>query len=144
MKKTMVLMGLLALSVAAGAQANEVWKLLADKKVVFVNDGKDANSIVLPAKTMNTAKTLTLLYPKPADAADNNRTIYLETDNGEAIAQQRLPKNYGNFVFKMATLKAKLKGTGVVKIYSASLPNDPEIAKRVRVGRIMLGTVIIK
>lgn len=123
--------------------AQDSWKVYCGKKQLLKTSVSDEvkNIIRLDEKALSGKNDFIIKYTDEDPQKDWKRMIAVfdEKDN-----QLRIVENADTFTLPVAELKEMLEKKGKLKFYTWSLPNDPELAARIRIRRVHLYTVEMK
>ena len=128
---------------AATVFAQDSWKVCFDKKTLLSTsvESEEKNVIKISSAQLKKYKSLVVTYKEKQPKKDWQRTITVYYQNDKEFTKQT-----GN------TLKIKLdtaftnllQSSKTIKIYTVSLPTDPNLAAQVRVRRVHLCTLILE
>ena len=134
---------LLVLSLASLAMyAQDSWKVCLDKKTVLSAsaESEEKNIIKISLAELNKYKTFVISYKETEPQKDWKRTIMAYDEKDKELSKQTGNK----FLLKSAALKTLLQTSKIVKIFTWSLPTDPNLAAQVRVRRVHLCTLVLE
>jgi hypothetical protein len=146
MKRILLVTSLIIASITSfsqfGTMKENSWKVKWNKKLVLSANGEnEARNAITIAKADLSKKCFLEIQFKEADSEKANgwkRTFLIMDENDNELA--RIEKG-STITVKAADLKKHFKGRNCLRIFSISLPKDPELAARVRVRRIHIVTV---
>ena len=135
MKKLVFILFLLNLS--SGVMAQDHWKLYCGKKILFQTDKTDDTTVVirLGEKVLNSGQDLRLTYQEEMARKDWNRHFSITDSQGAELKNFEGP---GTMRIPFTELGKMLESNPALKIFTWAIPNDPEMAARVRVRRVYL------
>jgi hypothetical protein len=141
MKKILSVLLLLTITTIAMAQKTG-YSFVANKKTIKGNFDSPPTIVVLK-KELAKPSTIKFYFEGDLAMADYKTSIMVMDDKDSTIAQFE-----GNADAAINIVLAKMKKTLMektsLKIYSLSIPKDPEMASRVRVARKLLATIVLK
>jgi hypothetical protein len=123
------------------ANSQDSWKIKLNSKVVLAATAEDEakNTRKIKRTELNTKGSLEVLYKasKPNTEWIRSLMFYGETDN-EVFRKDSVT---GTTKIKLVTLKEMFGTEKKIRIYTISIPSDPNLAARVRVRRVHLCTL---
>lgn len=124
------------------AEAQDSWMVVHGGKVRLKGTQEDEKKNVVSIKSADLKKTghLLVTYIEAEKQKDWKRTIMFVGPNDEELLRVEGP------VAKVqnAKLKALAAKSKTIKVYTISLPSDPDVAATVRVRRVHLCTLSVK
>ncbi len=141
MKKIVSFVLLITLSSLTMAQKSG-YSFVANKKTIKGNFDSPPTIVVLK-KDMLKPGSIKFYFEGDLAMADYNTSIMVMDENDSTIAQFEGSAN-ASINIMLAKIKSTLMAKTKLKIYSLSLPKDPEMAARVRVARKFLATIVLK
>lgn len=133
---------LFASLIGFGAEAQDSWLVVHGGKVRLKTAEEDETKNVVNIKATDLKKTghLLISYIEAEKQKDWKRTIMFVGPNDKELLKIDGP------VAKVqnAKLKALAAKSKTIKVYTISLPSDPEVAATVRVRRVHLCTLSVK
>ncbi len=141
MKKIISFVLLITLSSLAMAQKSG-YSFVFNKKTIKGNFDSPPTIVVLK-KDLLKPGTIKFYFEGDLAMADYNTSILVMDEKDSTIAQFEGSAN-ASINIMLAKIKTSLMAKTNVKIYSLSLPKDPEMAARVRVARKFLATIVLK
>lgn len=133
---------LLTLSLSAPALAQDSWKVVHNGKQKLATDVEkpDGNVVTINRADLSRTGTFVIKYSETEPQTGWTRTITM-VDKGET----ELHTHTGNlFTISNANLKKLFDRVNTIYVYTWSLPNDPELAARIRVRRVHLSTIKLR
>lgn len=122
--------------------AQNSWKVCFDKKTLLSTseESEEKNIIKISAADLKKYKNFTISYKQEEPQKGWRRTISFYDDNNNELSKQT-----GNrFTIKSGTLKNLFQTSKIIKVYTVSLPTDPNLAAQVRVRRVHLCTLVLE
>lgn len=141
MKKIFSILLLITISSLAMAQKSG-YSFVANKKTIKGNFDKPPTIVVLK-KDLVKPGTIKFNFEGDLAMADYNTSIMVMDDKDSTIAQFEGSANAAISI-ALAKIKNGLIAKTSLKVYSFSIPKDPEMAARVRVARKLLATILLK
>lgn len=141
MKKILIL--LFTINSAFMLQAQDSWKVYHNKTEILVTEEKSEskNIVSINSATLNKEGELVLTYFEKEPQKDWSRFIAVFDNQDNELLQR---KNLRILKVSNASLKDLFKKSATLHIYSWSLPNDPDLAARIRIRRVYLCTLELK
>jgi hypothetical protein len=133
---------LLTLSLSGPALAQDSWKVVHNgkQKLAASAEKPDGNVVTVNRADLSRTGTFVIKYNEAEPQTGWTRTITM-VDKGET----ELHTHTGNlFTISNANLKKLFASVNTIYVYSWSLPNDPELAARIRVRRVHLSTIKLR
>lgn len=124
------------------AQAQDTWTVVQGGKIRLKASGEDEakNVVSIRSADLKKAGSLTITYVEAERQKDWKRTIMFVGPNDKELLKVEGPMAKVQHA-KLKALAAKYK---TIKVYTMSLPTDPELAATVRVRRVHLCTITVK
>lgn len=118
------------------------WKITHGGKLRLTSSRENETGNVVNLKSTDLKKSgfLILSYKEKTPQADWERIITLFDPQDNELLRHTGPL----LKISNSELQSLFQKTKTIKIYSWSLPKDPELAARIRVRRVHLATVVIK
>jgi hypothetical protein len=137
MKSLVVL--LLTLALTHFAQAQESWKIRISGKTLLSASKEDPvkNKISARPSAFKAKKVLEVLFTDSNASKENDRFLGIYGPDDEELVQKMASK----LTVSNKKVLAWLKKYGQLKIYTWSLPTDPDLRSRIRIRRIHLCTL---
>jgi hypothetical protein len=131
----------LSLFMSISAHAQQGWKLQLDTRVLLhaTEENEEKNIVKLKLTDVKKAKQLLLHYNKAEENKDWVRTIALYDEGDKVLATMKGKK----FFISTAVLQKHFKSAGTLKLFTTSIPKDPQLAARIRVRRVHLCTLVM-
>jgi hypothetical protein len=127
--------------------AQDTWRLMQGKKQLFASHSDDMGDskkvVTLTAKDLNKLP-LTVIYKQALEEKDWARSVMVHSDKDVDILNLQGKTSSGTFTLPAAKIKAALLKYKSLYIYSICLPTDPELAKAVRVRRVVICRLQLK
>lgn len=122
--------------------AQNSWKVCFDKKTLLSTAEEDdvKNLIKVAASDLTKHKSVVVKYLETEPQKDWERTITAYDENDEELSKQTGNK----FSLSSAILKKLLHSSRAIRIYTVSLPTDPNVAAQIRVRRVHLCTLVLQ
>jgi ribosomal protein S24E len=141
MKK--ILMLLFTLNSAFMLQAQDSWKVYHNKSELknIEEENESKNIISINSSSLNKEGEFVLTYFEKEPQKDWSRFMAVFDNQDNELLQR---KNLRMLKVSNATLKDLFKKSSTLHIYSWSLPNDPDLAARIRIRRVHLCTIELK
>ena len=133
---------LLSLSLGFSALAQDSWKVVHNgrQKLKTAVEKTTGNVVTLNRADLQKTGNLSVIYSEQDKQADWTRTISM-VDKGET----ELHTHSGNlFTISNVNLAKLFKKVNTIYVYTWALPNDPELAARIRIRRVHLCTIKLK
>jgi hypothetical protein len=139
--KTLFLL-LFASIVGFSAQAQDSWMVVHGGKIRLQSSEEDEKKNVVSIKAADLKKTghLLISYIEAEKQKDWKRTIMFVGPNDKELLKIEGPVAR----LQNAKLKALAAKSKTIKVYTISLPTDPDVAATVRVRRVHLCTLSVK
>lgn len=138
--KLFALLLTLSLSLAAGAQ--DSWKVVHNgrQKLKTSVEKADGNVVYLSRADLQKTGNLSIIYSDAEKQAGWTRTITM-VDKGE----NELHTHTGNlFTISNVNLAKLFNKVNTIYVYTWALPDDPELAARIRIRRVHLSTIKLR
>lgn len=122
--------------------AQNSWKVSLDKRTLLntSEENEKKNTIKISQADLKKYKNFILNYTEKEPQKGWRRTISFYDDNNNELSKQT-----GNrFTIKSGTLKNLFQTSKIIKVYTVSLPTDPNLAAQVRVRRVHLCTLALE
>ncbi|MBI1341977.1 MAG: hypothetical protein GC171_03475 [Terrimonas sp.] len=141
MKKTVLIIFSITLTVITMAQ--DSWKVYCGNKQLLKTATSDEskNIIRLGGENFGDKDAFIIHYSEKSPQKDWKRIIAVFDAKDNELKQV---EGASSFNIPMPALVSLLKEKGTLKFYTWALPNDPELAARIRIRRIYLCTVEMK
>ena len=133
---------LLALVLSLAAHAQDSWKVVHNgrQKLKTSVEKADGNVVYLSRADLQKTGNLSIIFSDAEKQAGWTRTITM-VDKGEA----ELHTHTGNlFTISNINLKKLFNKVNTIYVYTWTLPDDPELAARIRIRRVHLSTIKLK
>lgn len=133
---------LLALGLSFAALAQDSWKVVHNgkQKLQTTVEKPDGNVVYLNRIDLQKNGTLAIIFSDAEKQAGWTRTITM-VDKGET----ELHTHTGNlFTISNANLKKLFARVSTIYVYTWTLPDDPELAARIRIRRVHLSTIKLR
>jgi hypothetical protein len=129
--------------VYAQKSRSESWTITHNSKLKLraAEEAPEKNSISIPSAELKKNGNLVVAYTEAQPQKGWKRSIMVFDEKDNELS------TVSGTVFKITNAKLRsLKESGIyiIKIYTWSLPTDPELAARIRVARKHIGTINIK
>jgi hypothetical protein len=127
--------------ISNGVSAQDSWNVIINGKSVLKTSVEDEskNVITISQSMLKKKNSLIINYKQAVAQKDWERFIAAETE------EATLKEVKGNlFKISNTSLQSLFKKSKTIKIYSWSLPTDPEVRQRVRIRRVYLCTLVFK
>jgi hypothetical protein len=125
------------LSISSCIMAQGSWKVYCGKKLMLKASVPDEtlNRIRLSEKELSSDSDLRIVYHEQQHQKNWNRFFTINNGDGEEL---KAFEKLDTLKIALNDIKHLLEDNGKLKIYTWSLPEDPELAARVRVRRVYL------
>lgn len=133
---------LFASIVSFSAEAQDSWVVVHGGKVRLKSSEEDEKKNVVSIKAADLKKTghLLISYIESEKQKDWKRTIMFVGPNEQELLRVEGPVSK----VQNAKLKALAAKSKTIKVYTISIPSDPDVAATVRVRRVHLCTLSVK
>ncbi len=123
--------------------AQDSWKVYHNKTefLTGTDESKSKNSISISAASLKMSGELVITYIEKEPQKDWGRFIAVFDNHDNELLQR---KSLRILKVSNAVLKDLFKKSTTLHIYSWSLPNDPDLAARIRIRRVHLCTIELK
>lgn len=140
--KTIILL-LTVLSLNCAAYAQDSWKIVHNGKEKINTNEEDetANRFSITAEDLKKSDNFLWVVYKDADKEEGwKRVIALYDEKDNEIIK------HGGDLFKVynGSLRSYIRGRKELRVFTWSLPTDPNVAATIRIRRVHLGTIEIK
>ncbi|HEX7847199.1 MAG TPA: hypothetical protein VF476_15470 [Chitinophagaceae bacterium] len=139
MKKIFLIAGLVFMAFQLSAQ--DSWKLKQAGKVLLSANAENetANTTKIKRTAFDKSGTLDILYKDSKPAAEWKRTLlFFDENDNELLRKDSIT---ATTKINNSTLKELFTGKKKIRIYTISLPTDPNKAAAIRVRRVHLCTL---
>jgi hypothetical protein len=133
---------LVALSLSLASSAQDSWKVVHNgkQKLKTSVEKADGNVVYLNRADLQKNGNLSIIFSDGDKQTGWTRTITM-VDKGEA----ELHTHTGNlFTISNANLKKLFSKVATIYVYTWALPDDPELAARIRIRRVHLSTIKLR
>lgn len=122
--------------------AQDGWKVCFDKKILLSasEESEEKNVIRIFSADLKKYKKFTVRYKESEPQKGWQRTIMAYDEKNIELIKQKGSK----FSMKSGALKNLFQISRIIKIYTISLPTDPNLAAQVRVRRVHLCTLVME
>lgn len=117
--------------------AQDNWKVKQNDRVVLKADGEDEEKNVVTIRSSAPA-ALSILLGGKAPEKDWTRSIFIVDANDNEVYRK---DNVQQLKLTAALVKKLSANNKTLRVFTIALPNDPEVAARVRVRRVHLCTL---
>lgn len=140
MKKLFLLLPVFFTALLAGAQ--DGWSVRLNNKTLLnaAKENEQANSRTIKASEWKKNGSLEVIFKKPEAREGWIRYIVFVDENDNELTRKEAAKQVK---ISLTLLKKLVAGKTKIKIYTFSLPADPDLAARVRVRRVHLCTLVL-
>jgi hypothetical protein len=133
---------LLTLGLSFSAQSQDSWKVVHNgrQKLKTSVEQQAGNVVFLNRADLQKNGNLSIIFSEGEKQAGWTRTITM-VDKGET----ELHTHTGNlFTISNANLKKLFNRANTIYVYTWALPDDPELAARIRIRRVHLSTIKLR
>lgn len=133
---------LLTLSLSLSAFSQDSWRVVHNGKQKLATgvERPEGNVVTINRADLNKTGTFLIKYTESEPQTAWTRTITM-VDKGE----NELHTHTGNlFTISNANLKKLFAKVNTIYVYTWALPNDPELAARIRIRRVHLSTIKLR
>lgn len=118
------------------------WKVCFDKKNLLETseENEEKNLLKISAADLKKYKSFIISYTETEPQKGWRRTIAIYDTNDKELSKQTGNK----LTLKSSTVKNLLQTSKTLKIYTVSLPTDPNLAAQIRVRRVHLCTLVLE
>lgn len=136
-----ILLAFLLSFVSLTVFAQDSWKLCLNGKTLLntSSENEEKNVVKLSSSDVQKGRKFMLTYTEADPKKGWERTIAVYDEKDRELKKQSGKK----FSLRSSELKKLFQQSTVLKIYTISLPKDPELKARVRVRRVHLCTLIL-
>lgn len=131
----------LFMNCSLAVMAQDSWKVYCGKKLLLATGVSDdsANRVRLDPAVFADKNELRIIFRDADPQAGWIRHFALYRENDSELVKY---DGHNEWKIPLSDLGAMLRQNGNLKVYTWSLPSDPELASRVRVRRIYLCTLV--
>jgi hypothetical protein len=141
--KQVLLLGLISI-VALTMHAQDSWTIKLNNKTIITAkaEDEDANVKTIMRSELSKPGSLQVLYKQAQPKPGWRRSILLFDENDVELS--RIDSLTAKSKISSATLKKGFADKKEIRIYTISLPTDPNLAAAIRVRRVHLGTLKLR